>query len=202
MGYRLVNLYDMINELGEDAVKRILSNFSCPLNKDVEKFLRLKAIEFARQGYAATHLLFTSYQSHNVLIGYFSLSIKSFTVKAKALKSNTLRKRILKFGTYDDILNQYIIPAPLIAQLSKNFYGGYNKLITGDELLKIAKDKVKSLQTSIGGKIVYLECEDKIRLTEFYESNGFYNFGKRSLDRKERETLYGDYLIQMLAYLK
>ena len=39
MQYRIVNLSVMLEELGEDAVKAILSDFSCPLNKDVEFFL-------------------------------------------------------------------------------------------------------------------------------------------------------------------
>lgn len=49
-GYIQVNLREMISNLGEDKVKDILSDFSCPLNKDVELFLRNKAIEFSKQG--------------------------------------------------------------------------------------------------------------------------------------------------------
>ena len=59
-GYKLVNLHEMINELGEDRVKSILFDFYCPLNLDLEKFLRNGvAIEFAKQRIAATHLVFT-----------------------------------------------------------------------------------------------------------------------------------------------
>jgi len=53
----------------------------------------------------------------------------------------------------------------------------------------------------IGGRIVYLECEDKSHLIQFYESNGFVSFGQRPLDRDETEVLSGKYLIQMLKYL-
>ena len=49
----------MIQELGEGRTKEILSEFSCPLNKDVEFFLHCKAIEFARQGIAQTQLVAT-----------------------------------------------------------------------------------------------------------------------------------------------
>lgn len=38
-GYRVVNLAMMIEELGEGETKRILSDFSCPLNPDVEFFM-------------------------------------------------------------------------------------------------------------------------------------------------------------------
>ncbi len=51
-----------------------------------------------------------------------------------------------------------------------------------------------------GGKIVYLECEDKPRLVGFYSNNGFVTFGNRSLDRDET-NIGGEYLIQMLRYI-
>lgn len=35
-GYIGLNLKEMIEELGENEVKKILSEFSCPLNEDVE----------------------------------------------------------------------------------------------------------------------------------------------------------------------
>ncbi|HBE8542627.1 TPA: N-acetyltransferase, partial [Clostridioides difficile] len=47
-GYLIVNLSNMLGELEEEEVKKILSSFSCPLNKDVEDFLKNKAIEFSK----------------------------------------------------------------------------------------------------------------------------------------------------------
>ena len=49
-GYRIVNLKHVIDEFGEDRTKAILSDFSCPLNQDVEKFIKEKAIEFTSRG--------------------------------------------------------------------------------------------------------------------------------------------------------
>lgn len=89
----------------------------------------------------------------------------------------------------------------MIAQLGKNYDNGFGQLIKGDELLKLACDSVKEAQKIIGGKIVYLECEDVLKLTDFYESNGFVFFGKRQLDRDETERIHGKYLVQMLKYL-
>ncbi len=54
-GYQLILLKDIIEELGEEKTKEILSQFSCPLNLDVETFLHNKAIEFAKQSISATH---------------------------------------------------------------------------------------------------------------------------------------------------
>ena len=52
-----------------------------------------------------------------------------------------------------------------------------------------------------GGKFVYLECEDKPCLTNFYYDNDFINFGKRKLDKDEKDELSGEYLMQMLRFL-
>ena len=200
-GFVQVNLAEMIREIGEDRVKAILSDFSCPLNKDVEFYIRDKAIVFAKQGWAATHLVFASYKDTLVLVGYFTLVTKVIMIY-KANMSKTLQKKISKFSQPDVSMKRYIMSAPLIAQLGKNFNKGYDKLITGDELLKLACDKVKSIQTDVGGKFVYLECEDKPQLIDFYTSNGFVNFGKRNLDKDETDVMSGGYLVQMLRYLK
>lgn len=53
-----MNLGDMLDQLGEDATKAILSSFSCPLNKDIENFIKYKAIEFSKRTTAKTHLVF------------------------------------------------------------------------------------------------------------------------------------------------
>lgn len=41
IGYSIISLNDMLDTLGEDSTKDILSNFSCPLNADVDFFLRI-----------------------------------------------------------------------------------------------------------------------------------------------------------------
>ena len=199
-GYKVINLADLGCELGEKRViDDFLSDFSCPLNEDVEKFLKEKAIEFSKQGLASTHLIFSSYQEELVLIAYFTIANKFLTVEKSALSAK-MRRKIGKFCKYDTAIKRYILPAPLIAQLGKNFFNGYNNLISGDELLKIACDKIKIMQEICGGKIVYLECEDKPCLLDFYSNNGFVNFGQRKLDKEELGSLSGKYLIQMLRY--
>ena len=198
-GYKIVNLKLMVEELGEEKTKDLLSAFHCPQNEDVEDFLRVKAIEFARQGLAQTHLVYASYKGEPTLAGYFALSNKYITVKASAV-SNTLRKRINRYATYDQLTKAYCLSAPLIAQLGKNYAPGIPALISGDELLKLACEKVSNIQLDLGGKFVYLECEDKDVLLDFYDRNGFFAFDRRSLD-KDETGLTGDYLIQMLKFL-
>lgn len=201
-GFGGINLKDMISEIGEKEVKSILSDFSCPLNADVEHFLKHTAIEFANQGIASTYLIMASYQNKYVLVGYFSLANKIFCIDRDSFPNQTWRRRIAKFGQYDTTIKRYTLSAPLIGQLGKNFAHNYNQLISGDELLYLALEKVKEMQYIVGGKIVYLECEDKGSLLDFYSENGFVNFGRRYLDRDETDKLSGEYLVQMLKYMK
>ncbi|MDR2903899.1 MAG: N-acetyltransferase [Clostridiales bacterium] len=201
-GYTQVNLKDMIEALGHEKTKVKLSEFSCPLNRELELFARQeqKAIEFAKQNIATTHLVYASFKGEVVLVGYYTLAIKALLIENKVL-SNSMSKRISKFGQKVTKPNRYLISAPLIAQLGKNFNNGYDKLISGAELLDMACEKVRLAQSMLGGKIVYLECEEKSKLIEFYERYGFVKFGKRAQGREDKDIMHGEYLVQMLRYL-
>lgn len=56
--YIQINLSDLLEQLGEDEVKEILSSFSCPINADVENFLKERAVEFSKRQFSKTHLVF------------------------------------------------------------------------------------------------------------------------------------------------
>lgn len=202
-GYIGVNLRDILLDetLGESAAKNILSSFSCPLNPDVEHFLRNVAIEFSKQSISSTYLIMASFRNTYVLAGYFTLANKVFCIDKSSLPNKKWKSRMSKFGQFDKTIQKYTISAPLIGQLGKNYACGYDKLITGDELLKLALDKIREMQSIVGGKIVYLECEQKEALIDFYSKNGFVNFGLRTLDRDETDKLSGESLVQMLRYM-
>ena len=204
--YTVLKLSDLLSTHGEDVTRQILSTFYSPNNKDVDNFIKEKAIIFDEQSFAKGHLGFTQYKGTQVLVGYYALANKSFVIKAGVNKTSTakisqsLRKRIARFAYLDKDTNQFIVTAPLIGQLGKNY--NFKDLITGDILLEYACDTVREVQSLTGGKFVYLECEDKPFLIDFYTRNGFVNFGKRYLEYDEKDGLSGTYLIQMLKYLK
>lgn len=198
--YKLINLQDMIEELGENRTKAILSEFVCEKNLDVQEFIRHKAIEFSKRGFAKTTLVFwiSDDEKEKCLVGYFALSNKNISIKKKNVSKSTYKK-IYQFS--DNAENDICtIAAILIGQLGKNFKDGNDTVIAGKELLQMAIDKIKAAQSIIGGKFVYLECEDEKKLIDFYERNGFVSFGKRELD-KDEDNIRGNYLIQMLKYL-
>lgn len=200
MSYKVVNLKDIYNSLGENETKDILKDYKCELNSDVEYFLKEKAIEFSKQDISRTFIVMSEYKDQNVIVGYFAIANKSTIVKKFAL-SNTKRKRFLKYAEFNKIIKGYTIALPLIGQLGKNYTNGYNKLISGDILLKLACNKVKETQNILGGRYVFLECEDNNNLKDFYESNGFECFGSRTLDKSENNGKEGGYLLQMLKDL-
>ena len=199
-GLYKVSLQDLLSEYGEGEVKNFLSSFLCPLNADVEHFLRVKAIEFEKQSLSKTQIVLASFKKTPVLCGYYTISTKAFNISRSAM-SKSRQKTLRKFAAYDSELKSYVLPAPLIAQLGKNYASGYNKLITGDDLLKMACDDILLVQAIVGGKIVYLECEDKEELLSFYRRNGFVEFNKRQLD-KDETNINGKYLIQMLRIMR
>lgn len=204
-GHVIVRLSDLINQftneegnVDELALREILSDFSCSMNKDVNNFLHDKAILFNMQGIAKTHLVMASYKGSLVIVGYFALATKTFVIKCNKIPKR-LKSRILKFGQYNPDLDQLTISAPLIGQLGKN--DKYSSLIDGNTLLEYACSEVKKVQMIVGGKVVYLECEEKQKLLDFYGANKFVNFGSRQLEADEKDSLSGIKLIQLLRYL-
>lgn len=200
MAYNVIDLEDIYNSIGEKDTQSLLNSFECPLNNDVEYFIKNKAIEFCKQGIARTYIISTSYKDKQVVVGYFSLTSKITKIK-KSILNSKMRKRISRFAINDELNKSYSVSLPLIGQLGKNYKEDYDKLISGDILLKLACDKVKEAQKILGGKFAFVECEDKEKLKEFYESNGFVCFDKRNLEKDERDKNSGEYLLQMLCDL-
>lgn len=198
MAYKIISLQDLYNAIGESDTKEMLNEFKCDLNKDIEYFLKVSAIQFFKKGIAQTFIVTSSYKGEEVIAGYFAIAIKTTKLKSFSL-SKKMKNRFLRFANYDKESKSYIISLPLIGQLGKNYK--YDNLISGDVLLKMACDKILELTKIAGGRFVYLECEDKPKLKEFYENNGFVCFAKRNLEKDERENNSGEYLLQMLCDL-
>lgn len=199
--YYQVNLQNMLEELGKDRVETILSDFSCPQNEDVEYFLKRKAILFSQQGFAKTFLVFwcSADETERYLIGYYSIASKVIEVERNSVSKRTYSK-LLQFDVTSFTEEGCMVPAILIGQLGKKFTDGNNTLISGDELLKMAVDRIHDIQYELGGKFTYVECENKEKLIRFYQNNGFVLFGKRKLD-KDETMIQGKELMQLLKYI-
>ena len=181
--------------LGEDKLEQLLSEFSCPLNMDVERFLKQQAIAFAKKHQAVTYLVLSLEDAE--LLGYFSITIKPLVVRAEPF-SNTVRRKLARFSEIDKGEQTYNLAAYLIAQLGKNFNDGARGRITGQELLVAAIRQAQILQYQAGGMVVFVEADDKEKLLSFYENYGFKRFDARQTASGKAEP---HELIQLLRLL-
>lgn len=163
-------------EAGEPALVELLSGFSCPKNPDVERFLKKSAIEFTKKNQSVTYLVVSSEDVR--LLGYFTLALKPLTIRGETV-SNTMKRKLLRISELDESSDTYTMSAYLVAQLGKNFSESGGKDITGEELLKLAWDKIKEIQYLGGGMVTFLEAENEEKLLSFYKDNRFSQFDTR-----------------------
>jgi hypothetical protein len=176
-----------------ERTEAVLSTFTSIHDSDIERFIKGNAIEFSNQGIARTHLVIAEIDSRQALLGYFTLANKVLAVPREYL-SKTFEKRLGKYGVFDEGSGCYTVSMPLIAQIGKNYADGLDQLMSGDDLLALACGKVADIQSELGGKFTYLECEDTPKLVEFYKRNGFIRTdGGRPASNQT--------LIQMIKYI-
>ena len=197
--YRIINIRRYIGnenpELGEDELRQILSEFSCPLNPDVERFLKYSSIEFTKKNQSVTYLVFSV--ADGKLLGYFTLALKPLTVRGETV-SNTVKRKLLRVSELDKKSDTYTMSAYLIAQLGKNYSENDGKMITGAELLGLAWDKIKATQYMFGGMVTFLEAENEEKLLSFYRDNRFSQFDTR---QTASDTDEAHELVQLLRLL-
>ena len=197
--YRIINIRRYIGnenpELGEDELIQILSEFSCPMNPDVEHFLKCSSIEFTKKNQSVTYLVFSV--TGGRLLGYFTLALKPLTVKGETV-SNTVKRKLLRVSELDKKSDTYTMSAYLIAQLGKNYSENDGKLITGAGLLELAWDKIKATQYMFGGMVTFLEAENEEKLLSFYRSNRFSQFDIR---QTISDSVESHELVQLLRLL-
>ena len=197
--YRIINIRRYIGnenpELGEDELRQILSEFSCPMNPDVERFLKYSSIEFTKKNQSVTYLVFSV--ADGKLLGYFTLALKPLTVRGETV-SNTVKRKLLRVSELDKKSDTYTMSAYLIAQLGKNYSENDGKMITGAELLELAWDKIKATQYMFGGMVTFLEAENEEKLLSFYRNNRFSQFDTR---QNISDTDESHELVQLLRLL-
>lgn len=177
--FEAVNILDMVNAIGEDAVKAFLSDFLCPKNKEIESFVKQNALEFAKRKMSITYLVI---DENGALAAIFTLTHKAVQLSNDNI-SGSMRKKIERHARLDEESNTYMLSAFLIAQFGKN--DQYKEKISGNALMDITMSVLVAVQHEIGGGVVYLECEDRPQLLSFYENeqNRYRVFGERYSDR-------------------
>ncbi|MCM1441705.1 MAG: hypothetical protein NC131_21220 [Roseburia sp.] len=144
-----------------DKLRETLFTFKCEKNHDEEDFLHNKAIKFESTNKARTFLLLDG----NKIAAYFSLAFKSIDL------AEVSKQRIKEITAGESNVVTY--SAYLIGHIAKSD-DIHNKI--GYEILDEASSLITVAQKYVGGRLVYIDCKDEVKLSEFYENYGFKYF--------------------------
>lgn len=172
----VINLRTYLEKGEEERIEALIDDFKCPYNKEVENFLKMSAINFAKKKQAITYLLISSESAE--LVGYFSLTLKPLTIDIDKV-SRRMARKLERICALDEENNTYTVAAYLIGQIGKNYGISKEQQISGDDLLTFAEEKIIEAQGIVGGVVEFLECEDTKFLVDFYESHNFKLVNKR-----------------------
>ena len=166
MSFKSRNLNDLLVFLSEDELTSYLKSFKCDNNFEIEHFLHYNAVDFARRKMATTYLVVDAYEE---IAAYYTLTHKAVEIPCENL-SSSMKKKISRFSQLDEERGSFTVSAFLIAQFGKN--SSYNgERLSGNSLMDTALNVFSHVQYEVGGSIVYLECEDKEKLLNFYTNN-------------------------------
>lgn len=187
-----INILDIFEKCGEEALLTCLSSFSCPKNMEVENFLKEKALDFARKKLSITYLLMDNNDA--TLLGYFTLAHKTIEIFNYSTLSNTTKRKLSLYANCEIDSSCYTISAFLLAQIGKNNSVENGRRINGNILMETVIDILLDIQHRIGGGIIFLDCEDNEKLRKYYEQNRYKIFGERN------EQVTGIKYLQMMRF--
>jgi hypothetical protein len=143
-----------------------MNNFTC-LDNGITNFLKNKAVEFDKRNKSRTYLLLDidAFLAGDItILGYYTLTMKNLPLSRELSKS-----LVKKIDGFDN--SAIAAESILIGQLGKN--SKYAAEISGAYILDLALDTVYTIQNLAAGRIVFIECEDKRKLIDFYIQNEF-----------------------------
>lgn len=163
------SLHQICNTFSLPYIEYLISTFQCPLNMEVERFLKEKAILYEKYNLTRTYLIFDVQEENKTveLLAYFSLAIKEFTFDTAI--PNRSKRKILNTGFQAD----QSLAALLLAQLGKNSDPSLHHRISGEDILYLAFKEIMRIYEKIGGRITYVEAMDDHHLQAFYEKHHF-----------------------------
>lgn len=158
--YSCYRLVDLLNSRSTNQTRKILKEFVCAKNLDVQDFLHNKAITFERYLRTRTYL-YVSNENKSVM-AYFSIGITY-------LLANQLSKDIIKFldGYTDEIV---ALPCYLIGQLGKSDKCSEK---IGNFLLDDALSFIDKSQDILSGRFVLIDAVNDEKVIDFYKENSF-----------------------------
>lgn len=173
--FDVVPLREALEKFDQENVRKVLNGFVTNSDdKDVEDFLKHKAISFENSGDARTSLVFKKINHQQELVGYFSLVTKPLSLSAKHWNKLTEKTRKKLAGRSKNKIaasSSKEVRGVLLGQLGKNCK--FQTDVTGSKLLELAEKVALDIWNIGGGKLLWLEANDNDKLTEFYEKNEY-----------------------------
>ena len=159
-----ISIQEVIEKGREQEFLDLIKKFECQ-DKDVEKFLKEKALDFDKRNKSRTYLIIDGDNDDEIVIlGYYTITMKNLPFSETVSKS--MVKRI---DGYSNNINS--AESILIGQLGKDY--NHRNELSGVSLLNYAMNTVYSIHNLAGCRIVFLECLNNEKVVKFYQDNGF-----------------------------
>ena len=170
--YNIQTLDELIGMKNGEQYFTLVADSFRSINPDVEFFIKTKAVQSSRLKTSVTYLISKDISETEIdFVGYFTLASKILRVPEQGL-SKSEKKLLRLYSHFDETNNTYNCPAVLIAQFGRNFNES-SESIKGQTMMDIVIAQIEIIQSLVGGKTVFLECENNIKLISFYESQNF-----------------------------
>ena len=168
---------------------KFISSFVCEKDKDIEIFLKERAIMFDKLGKSRTFFVYDEDIPQFNILGYFTIGLQILSIPEYF--SNRKIKELDGFNAKNkgEVISN--LPVILIGQIAKNDI--FKNIITGQELFEYCLNMIFDSQLIIGGRIILLECKNIPYLVEFYNKFRFVKFNKNNNENE---------LLQFIRILK
>lgn len=149
-----------------------LNCFRCSKDKDIEVFLRERAVEFLKRGWCSVYLVLDEDAFDNgdlKIIAYFTLSNKVLDLPESDVSKS-------KVKDVSGIKNAEYVHFILIGQLGKFISDDFTAGITSNEILEYAFEVIYNVNYLIPCRCALVECSSEEKIHDVYKSYGFVYF--------------------------
>lgn len=171
----IIQLTDILKYDNEAQLSQALRAFSCARNKELETFIREKAIGLEKQHHTRTYLIF---KGHTIQ-AFFALAVN-------LLETSTLSRTLIKKLSSNHNADTQYIPCFIIGQLGKSD----DSVIRGDEIMEIALSILLEIHNYLGTRFVLLDAVNVPKVIEFYERHNFIKLPVSNNDKQVKMIRY------------
>lgn len=167
----IVQLSDILKCGDEAQFSKAICAFSCAKNKELESFIKEKAVKLEKQHHTRTYLIFEGH----TLQAFFALAVN-------ILETSALSKTLIKKLSSNHNANTQYIPCFIIGQLGKSD----NATIRGDKIIEVALSILLEIHDYLGTRFVLLDAVNEPKVIEFYERHKFIRLPVSKDDKQIR----------------